>query len=136
MSELEIIRLEKKFYEPFASDNSGLRLIAAVSDALMEYYNNKFPPVPVPVPTKRLKRKFVELDDAGDDDEVVDATSSLTTNTIERKGEFYELLFDIYGDDIDDNDLAFLEQTYNRRDYSVGICVQEALNHYYENMQS
>ena len=70
MSELEIIRLEKKFYEPFASDNSGLRLIAAVSDALMEYYNNKFPPVPVPVPTKRLKRKFVELDDAGDDDEV------------------------------------------------------------------
>ena len=124
MSELEIIRLEKKFYEPFASDNSGLRLIAAVSDALMEYYNNKFPPVPVPVPTKRLKRKFVELDDAGDDDEV------------ERKGQFYELLFDIHGDDIDDTDLAFLEQTYNRRDYSVRICVQEALNRYYENRQS
>lgn len=59
----------------------------------MEYYNNKFPPVPVP--TKRLKRKFVELDDAGDDDEV------------ERKGQFYELLFDIHGVDIDDNDLAF-----------------------------
>ena len=45
------------------------------------------------------------MDDAGDEYEVVHATNitSLTTNTIERKGQFYELLFDIHGVDIDDN---------------------------------
>lgn len=61
-----------------------------------------------------------ELNDAGDD----------------RKRQFYELFFDIDGVDIDDHDLVFLEQTYNRVDTPVGICVQEALNHYYGNMQS
>ena len=74
-----------------------------------------------------------EQDDAGDDDEVVDA--SLTTNSIERRSQFYDLLFD-YDVDITDEAVVFLEQRCNRGGTPVGICVQDALNYYYENMQS
>lgn len=76
--------------------------------------------------TVNLDFTQTEMDDAGDDD----------NNTIERRSQFYDLLFDSHGVDITDNALVYLEQTYNRQGTPVGICVQDALNHYYENMQS
>ena len=76
--------------------------------------------------TVNLDFTQTEMDDAGDDD----------NNTIERRSQFYDLLFASHGVHITDNALVFLEQTYNRQGTPVGICVQDALNHYYENMQS
>ncbi len=58
-------------------------------------------------------------------------------NTSERKDEFFELFFEINGVDenINDSEVAYLEQTYNREDVPVGICVHEAIDRYYSSIQ-
>ncbi len=48
----------------------------------------------------------------------------ISRNSYDREGEFYELFFEIYGVDIDDNE----------KDIPVEICVDEALNAYYGNI--
>ena len=65
-------------------------------------------------------------------------TPKIFRNTNERQEEFFELFFEINGVDenINDSDVAFLEQTYNREDVPVGICVHEAIDKYYSTKAS
>ena len=83
----------------YGCNNSKKRVLESSNGTLTSGSHNKYPRYIDSIndeeyDTVKLNFTQTELDDAGDDYEVVDATTSLTTNTIERKGQFYELLFD------------------------------------------